>query len=105
MLERLDGLEDDPLLRSNSIIFGWNATGKKRAKGSFRRLLLSDQTRHSSNDGEARLTKKVPDIGAFLSFMDHCVMENRIRLEVASEVAQAIGRTERSLCLYIPLTQ
>lgn len=46
-------------------------------------LLLSKQTHHSSGDGEARLFKKAPGIGAVSSVMGHGVMENRNGLVVA----------------------
>jgi IS5 family transposase len=57
--------------------------------------LLSNQTHRSTSDDEARLFKKAPGVGAFLSFMGHCVMENRNGLVVASEVTQATGKAER----------
>jgi hypothetical protein len=75
------------------------SAGKKRAKGDFRGLLLSNQTHRSSSDGEARLFKKAPGVGAFLSFMGHRVMENRNGLVVASEVTQASGTAERDSAL------
>lgn len=53
--------------------FGGNASGKKRAKGDFRGLRLSNQTHRSSSVAEAQLFKKAPGVGAFLSFMGHCV--------------------------------
>jgi hypothetical protein len=79
--------------------FGGGSGGKKRAKGDFRDLLLSNQTHRSSSDGEARLFKKAPGVGAFLSFMGHCVMKNRNGLVVASEVTQASGTAERDSAL------
>jgi hypothetical protein len=57
--------------------------------------LLSNLTHRSTGDDEARLFKKAPGVGAFLSFIDHCVMENRNGLVVASEVTQATGKAER----------
>ena len=95
-LERIDGIDDDPPSPSVGKGFGAFAnTGKTRAKGDFRGLLLSNQTHRSTSDDEARLFKKSPGVGAFLSFMGHCVMENRNGLVVASEVTQATGRAER----------
>jgi transposase len=94
-LERIDGLDDGPPTPSDGKGFGGNASGKKRTKGDFRGLLLSNQTHRSTSDGEARLFKKAPGVGAFLSFMGHCVMENRNGLVVASEVTQATGTAER----------
>lgn len=91
-LERIDGLDDGPPPPSGGKGFGGTTSGKKRAKGDFRGLLLSNQTHRSTSDGEARLFKKAPGVGAFLSFMGHCVMENRNGLVVASEVSHATGR-------------
>ncbi|NDC35177.1 MAG: IS5 family transposase, partial [Synechococcaceae bacterium WB9_2_112] len=98
-LERIDGLDDDPPPSSGGKGFGGASGGKKRAKGDFRGLLLSNQTHRSTSDGEARLFKKAPGVGAFLSFMGHCVMENRNGLVVASEVTQASGTAERDSAL------
>lgn len=95
-LERIDGLDDDPPPPSGGQGFGGTASaGTRRAKGDFRGLLLSNQTHRSSSDGEARLFKKAPGVGAFLSFIGHCVMENRNGLVVASEVSHASGTAER----------
>lgn len=99
-LERIDGLNDGPPPPSGGNGFGGApTTGKKRAKGDFRGLLLSNQTHRSTSDAEARLFKKAPGVGAFLSFMGHCVMENRNGLVVASEVSQATGKAERDAAL------
>ena len=99
-LEHIDGLDDEPPPPSGGNGFGSSASGgKKRAKGDFRGLLLSNQTHRSTSDGEARLFKKAPGVGAFLSFMGHCVMENRNGLVVASEVSQATGRAEREAAI------
>ena len=99
-LKRIDGLDDGPPPPSGSKGFGTpSTTAKKRAKGDFRGLLLSNQTHRSTSDDEARLFKKAPGVGAFLSFMGHCVMENRNGLVVASEVSQATGRAEREAAL------
>ena len=99
-LERIDGLDDDPPPPSSGQGFGGTASvGTRRAKGDFRGLLLSNQTHRSTSDGEARLFKKAPGVGAFLSFMGHCVMENRNGLVVASEVTQATGTAERDSAL------
>jgi hypothetical protein len=48
--------------------------------------LLSNTTHRSTGDDEARLFKKAQGVGAFLSCMGHCVMENRNGLVVANEV-------------------
>ena len=99
-LKRIDGLDDGPPPPSGSKGFGTPSTSaKKRAKGDFRGLLLSNQTHRSTSDDEARLFTKAPGVGAFLSFMGHCVMENRNGLVVASEASQATGRAEREAAL------
>jgi hypothetical protein len=100
-LERIDGLDNDPPPPSGGIGFGSNTPDNKRAKGDFRCLLLSNQTHRSSSDGQARLFKKAPSFGAFLSFMGHCVMDNRNGLVVPSEVSQASGTAERNSTLQI----
>jgi transposase len=77
-LERIDGIDDDPPPPSSGNGFGSSpAKGKKRAKGDFRGLLLSNQTHRSSSDGEARLFRKSNNTGAYLSYLGHCLMENR----------------------------
>jgi len=94
-LEWIDGLDDDPPPPAGGKGFGGSTpAGKARAKGDIRGLLLSNQTHRSISDAEARLFKKAPGVGAFLSFMGHCVMENRNGL-IASEVTQAAGRGMR----------
>ncbi|KAF0654668.1 transposase [Cyanobium sp. Copco_Reservoir_LC18] len=96
-LERIDGIDDDPFPPSSGKGFGAvPAKGKKRAKGDFRGLLLSNQTHRSSSDSEARLFRKSNSTGAYLSFLGHCLMENRHGLVVASEVTPADGYGERS---------
>ena len=99
-LERIDGLDDGPPHHSGGK--GCRGSGKasrKRAKGDFPGLLLSNQTHCSTSDGEAQLFKKAPGVGAFLSFMGLCVMENRNGLVVGSEVSQATGMAERKAAL------
>lgn len=66
-LERIDGLDDEPPPPNGGQGFGRNAPDKKRAKGDFRCLLLSNQTQRSCSDGEARLFKNPPGVGAYLS--------------------------------------
>jgi len=99
-LKRIDGQEDGPPPASGGNGFGSSASGsKKRAKGDFRGLLLSNQSYRSTSDKEGRLFKKAPGVGAFMSFMGHCVMENRNGLVVSSEVRQAAGRVEREAAI------
>ncbi len=75
---------------------GSTPAGKSSDKGYFRGLLLSNQTKRSASVVEAGLFKKTPGVGAFLSVMGHCVMENRNGLVMASEVSQATGKAERN---------
>ena len=65
-LERIDGLDDEPPPTSGGKGFVGNASGKKRAKGHFRDLLLFNQTHRCCTDGKSRLFKKAPGVGAFL---------------------------------------
>jgi hypothetical protein len=99
-LERIDGSDDEPPLPSGGHGFGSApAKWKKRAKGDFRGLLLSNQTHRSSSDGEARLFRKSGGTGAYLSHLGHCLMENRHGLVVASEVTPADGYGERAAAM------
>ena len=83
-LERIDGIDDDPPPPSGGNGFGsTSAKGRKRAKGDFRGLLLSNQTHRSSSDPEARLFRKSNSTGTFLSYLGHRLMENRIATEGA----------------------
>ena len=59
-LELIDGLDDEPPPTSVGKGFGGNAPGKKRAKGDFRGLLLSNQTHRSCTDGEAPAIQESP---------------------------------------------
>jgi transposase len=96
-LERIDGSDDDPPPPSGGKGFGsGDGKGKKRAEGDFRGLLLSNQTHRSSTDAEARLFRKTPGTGAFLSYLGHCLMENRHGLVVASEVTRADGYADHA---------
>lgn len=99
-LERIDGSDAEPPPPSGGNGFGsGSAKGKKRAKGDFRGLLLSNQTHRSRSDGEARLFRKSNSTGAYLSYLGHCLMENRHGLVVASEVTPADGYGERAAAL------
>ena len=98
-LERIDGTDDEPPPSGGQGFGSVPAKSKKRAKGDFRGLLLSNQTHRSSSDGEARLFRKSNSTGAFLSYRGHCLMENRHGLVVASEVTPADGYGERAAAL------
>jgi len=91
LLKRTMASTDEPPPPSGGQSFGANAPGKKRTKGDFRGLLLSNQTHRSSSDGEARLFKKAPVAGAYLSFLGLCVMENRIAPQGAPIGATALS--------------
>lgn len=97
LLERIQGIDDDPPPPGGGKGLGGTAgEGKKRAKGNFRGLLLSNQAHRSSTDREARLIRKSSSIGAFPSCLGHCLIENRHGLVVASEVTVADGYRERA---------
>jgi hypothetical protein len=49
-LERIDGLDDGPPPPCGGKGYGGSNSGKKRAKGDFRCLLLSNQSHSSSSD-------------------------------------------------------
>ncbi|QEY32552.1 IS5 family transposase [Synechococcus sp. RSCCF101] len=101
-LERLDGVDDGdgPPPPSGGHGFGGApAKGRKRTRGDFRGLLLSNRTHRSGSDADARLFRKSSGTGAFLSYLGHCLMENRHGLVVASEVTRADGHGERTAAL------
>jgi transposase len=96
-LGRIDGSDDELSPPSGGNGFSSSpGKGRKRAKGDFRGLLLSNQTHRSSSDGEARLLRKSSGTGAYLSYLGHCLMDNRHGLVVASEVTPADGYGERA---------
>jgi hypothetical protein len=64
-------------------------------------LLLSNQTHHSSSDGEARSFRKSNSTGAYLSYLGRCLMENRHGLVVAREVTPADGYGKRAAAVHI----
>jgi len=69
-LKRIVGGDDDPPPPSGGNGFGsGGGKGRKRAKGDFRGLLLSNQTHRSRSDDEARLFRKSGGTGAFLSYL------------------------------------
>lgn len=104
-MEQIDGLDDGPPPPSGGEAFsGATNVAKNRAKGDFPGLLLSNQTHRSKSNGEARLFRKSPGVGASLSFMSHCIMETRNGLVVASEVSQATGMAERDPVLRMVLS-
>jgi hypothetical protein len=58
-LERIDGQDDPPLPPSGpGEGFGAPRTGKKRARGDFRGVRLSNETHRSGTDPDALLARK-----------------------------------------------
>jgi hypothetical protein len=69
--------------------------GKKRAKGDFRGVRLSNETHRSSTDPEALLARKSNAHPAQLSYRGHVLMENRHDLVVDFKLTAADGYGER----------
>ena len=68
-LERIDGEDDPPPPPAGSGEgFGGPKEGRKRARGDFRGIRLSNETHHSSTDPEARLARKSEAHVAQLSY-------------------------------------
>ena len=77
-LERIDGGEDPPPPASGpGEGFGAPKPGKKRAKGDFRRIKLSNKTDCSSVDPDALLAWKSNAHPAQPSYRGHVLMNNR----------------------------
>ena len=95
-LKRIDGQEDPPPPPPGpGEGFGAPKEGKKRAKGDFRGIKLSNETHRSSTDPEALLARKSNAHPAQLSYRGHVLMENRHDLIVDCQVTQATGTGER----------
>jgi hypothetical protein len=95
-LERIDGQDDPPPPPSGpGEGFGAPKAGKKRAKGDFRGIKLSNDTHRSSTDPDALLARKSNAHPALLSYRAHFLMENRHDLIVDCGVTQATGTGER----------
>ena len=95
-LERIDGEEDPPPPATGpGEGFGAPKEGKKRAKGDFRGVKLSNETHRSSTDPEALLARKSNAHPAQLSYRGHVFMENRHDLVVDFRVSCADGMGER----------
>jgi hypothetical protein len=75
--------------------FGQPKAGKKRAKGDFRGIKLSNQTHRSTVDPDALLCRKSKAHPALPSYRGHVLMENRHALIVDCRVTQATGTGER----------
>ena len=95
-LKRIDGPEDPPPPPTGpGEGFGAPKEGKKRAKGDFRGVKLSNETHRSSTDPEALLARKSNAHPAQLSYRGHVLMDNRHDLIVDCRVTQATGTGER----------
>ena len=104
-LKRIDGQEDPPPPPSGpGEGFGAPKEGKKRAKGDFRGIKLSNETHRSSTDPEALLARKSNAHPAQLSYRfrertsrcdGHVLMENRHDLVVDFKLTVADGYGER----------
>ncbi|TWB87344.1 IS4 family transposase [Synechococcus sp. Ace-Pa] len=95
-LERIDGQEDPPPPPSGpGEGFGTPKPGKKRAKGDFRSIKLSNKTHRSSVDPDALLARKSNAHPAQPSYRGHVLMDNRHALIVDCRVTQATGTGER----------
>jgi hypothetical protein len=104
-LERFDGEDDPPPPPSApGEGFGPPKSGRKRAKGDFRGIKLSNQTHRSSTDPDALLARKSNAHPAPPSYRlsertfrcdGHVLMDNRHALIVDCKVTQAVGTGER----------
>jgi transposase len=95
-LERNDGQDDPPPPPSGpGEGFGAPKPGKKRAKGDFRGIKLSNKTHRSGSDPDALLARKPKAHPAQLSYRGHVLMDNCHALIVDCKVAQAVGTGER----------
>ena len=95
-LERIDGQDDPPPPPSGpGEGFGQPKVGKKRAKGDFRGVKLSNDTHRSSTDPEALLARKSKVHPALPSYRGDVLMDNRHDLIVNCRLTQADGYGER----------
>jgi transposase len=95
-LERIDGEDDPPPPPSGpGEGFGAAKDGRKRAKGDFRGVHLSNKTHRSGTDLDALLARKSNVHPALPGYRGHVLMENRHALVVDCRVTQADGYGER----------
>jgi len=95
-LKRIDGQEDPPPPPNGpGEGFGAPKEGKKRAKGNFRGIKLSNETHRSSTDPDALLARKSNAHPAQLSYRGHVLMDNRHDLIVDCRVTAADGYGDR----------
>jgi transposase len=93
-LKRKDG-QDEPPIPSNGNGFVDAGNEKKRAKGDFRGLKISNETHFSTTDPDALLARKSNAHPAELSYRGHVLMDNRHDLVVDCLITQADGYGER----------
>jgi len=95
-LERIDGEDDPPPPPSGpGEGFGAAKEGRKRAKGDFRGIKLSNGTHRSSTDPDALLARKSNAHPSLPSYRGHVLMDNRHDLIVDCRVTPAHGYGER----------
>ena len=95
-LERIDGQEDPPPPSAGpGEGFGAPKEGRKRAKGDFRGVKISNNTHRSSTDPDALLARKSNAHPAQLSYRGHVLMENWHDLVVDCRVTLSDGYGER----------
>ena len=95
-LERIDGQDEPPPPQSApGEGFGAPKPGRKRAKGDFRGVKLSNKTHRSTTDPDALQARKSHAHPAQPSYRVHVLMDNRNALIVDCQVTQALGTEER----------
>ena len=95
-LEPIDGQNDPPPPPSGpGEGFGQPKEGKKRAKGHFRGIKLSNKTHRSGSDPDALLARGSNAHPALPSYRGHMLMDNHHALIVDCKVMQAVGTGER----------
>jgi hypothetical protein len=95
LLELID-VQDEPPRPPSGHGEGFRAPkpGKKRAKGVFRGIKLSNKTYRSSFDPDMQLYRKSNAHPALPSYRGHILMDNRHALMVDCKVTQAVGTGE-----------
>jgi hypothetical protein len=95
-LERVDGQEDPPPPPSGPVEgFGAPKNGRKRVKGDFRGVRLSNKTHRSGSDPDALLCRQSKAHPALPSYRGHVLKDNRHALIVDCRATQAVGTGER----------
>ena len=95
-LDRIDGQDDPPPPSSGPVEgFGAQRPDRKRAKGDFRGIKLSNQTHRSGSDPDALLCRKSKAHPALPSYRGHVLMENRHVSIIDCQRTQATGTGER----------